>query len=237
MLSKKAPIIVLALAIVGALAAALANPALARSSDWKPESVECQSDTQTIVVTGEVSGGSPSSDHIYYNGRLVYTKTVNTAEAGNGKFAYSLKGRYIRLGGEVRIVNTDSGKTLENTCYNAVPINEGHGDHWASLYNDVTDSGDPSVKVYCIVGGQGQYGGQFSKAELKAIPRNPDANVTIKTITSCAAPIGVYLLTTGEYQVNIGPDGEGKTAVIIFRRMPPIDIYFRDIDPNLPAWY
>ena len=237
MLSKKAVMLALALAAAGSLAAALAHPALAGGSDWKPEAVECQADTQTIVVSGEVTGATPSSDRIYYNGRLVYTRSVNTAEAGIGNFAYSFKGHFIRLGGEVRIVNTGSGRTLETTCANVVPINQGHGDHWVVLYNDVTDSGDPAVNVYCIIDGQGQYGGQFSKWELKSYPRNPDGNTTVKIITSCAVPVGVYILTTGEYQVNIGPDGEGKTAVVIFRKMPPVGVYFLDIDPNMPPWY
>jgi len=218
------------------IAASTASPALA-GGPWALESVECQVDTKTIVVTGTVNSANPTVDDIYYNGRLVYSKNVQTDDMGEGHGSYIIKVPYLKLGAEVRVENRDGGPTVETVCVNAVPLNMGHGDHWAVLYRDQDEAGNPAIKVYCIIDGQGQYRGMFSKPEMHAVHKDPDVNLFIKSIPDCSVPIAAYVLTTGEYQINIGPDGEGKSAVTVFRKMPPVDVHYYDIDPNLPVWY
>jgi hypothetical protein len=44
--------------------------------------------------------------------------------------------------------------------------------------------------------------------------------------------VSLYLLTTGEFQINIGPDQGGNVAVIIFTGVPPTNMYRRDFNVN-----
>ncbi len=62
-----------------------------------------------------------------------------------------------------------------------------------------------------------------SAEELEALPENPDENLLVAQ--SEDGKFTLYKLTTGEYQVNMGPDAEGKTQVIIFDALPPKKVY------------
>lgn len=59
--------------------------------------------------------------------------------------------------------------------------------------------------------------------ELKALPEKPDENLLVAQ--SEDGKFALYKLTTGEYQVNMGPDAEGKVQVIIFDALPPKKVY------------
>lgn len=61
-----------------------------------------------------------------------------------------------------------------------------------------------------------------SAAQLAALPSLPAENLLI--VTSPDGLVSVYKLTTGEYQVNIGPLGEGKMYTYIFDGIPPTQI-------------
>jgi hypothetical protein len=71
-----------------------------------------------------------------------------------------------------------------------------------------------------------------SKESLDALPENPESNLEIARTDN--GQIVFYKLTTGEYQVNIGPDSEGKVQVIIFDGIPATNIYRRDFNVNDP---
>lgn len=234
--SSRALIIAIVLLALVALMLVLARPALA-GGDWKLESVECQVDTKSIIVSGLVKGGGDTVDDVYYDYRLIYLKHVNLTEAGEGHFTYIMTRPIVQLGGRVTIVNRETGQTVETICHNAVPINAGHGDHWAVLYHDANENDKPSVKIYCVIEGQGQYRGEFDKADFQQYPNKPETNIMVKYIEGCLVPVSVWQLTTGERQVNIGPDVDGKTAVTIFENFPPANVHFYDVDPGLPDWY
>jgi hypothetical protein len=226
--------LIVSIAALAALAGGvlLAGPALAKDGPWTPIGVECDVDTGTVTVTGLVGGsGGDTSDSIFMGGRLIMQKTVHSDEFGSGKGAYSVK-LHVHNGATVEVVNDDNGASVSGTCLHTLPINFGHGDHYVVLSNDITDDGDATLKFYCIVEGQGQYKGEVTRSEFRSVHRDPDLNLLVKWIPGCAVPIGVYVLTTGEWQVNIGPDVEGKTAVIIFHKVPPVDVYYYDIGPD-----
>ncbi|KAB2861286.1 MAG: hypothetical protein F9K46_08685 [Anaerolineae bacterium] len=61
----------------------------------------------------------------------------------------------------------------------------------------------------------------ITKAKLTALPEFPSENVLIAR----ADNISVYKLTTGEYQVNVGPLEDGKVHVVIFEGIPPAHTY------------
>lgn len=61
----------------------------------------------------------------------------------------------------------------------------------------------------------------ISSDELLALSDFPAENILIAS----DGFIGVYKLTTGEYQVNVGPLADGKVHVIIFDGIPPTHTY------------
>jgi hypothetical protein len=63
--------------------------------------------------------------------------------------------------------------------------------------------------------------------ELAALPETPEENTLIATGTETTywGEVNVYQLTTGELQVNVGPDAEGKVRVTIYDALPPTRIY------------
>ena len=77
------------------------------------------------------------------------------------------------------------------------------------------------IEIYRIdAQGKGTLVLTVTRTEIRRVQRdNPTTNTLIK-----ATPDGlfaVYLLSTGEFQVNIGPDAEGKVEVVTWRGLPP----------------
>lgn len=62
----------------------------------------------------------------------------------------------------------------------------------------------------------------ISREEIWALPPMPAENLLIAT--SPDAIVSVYKLTTGEFQVNIGPLDDGKLYTTIFDTIPPITV-------------
>jgi len=111
-------------------------------------------------------------------------------------------------------------------------INERHGDLYIALYPSTDDKGKPAIDAYCI----NQYGGNLGfKILLSAftdIPSPPQQNTEVFEANTCVVMLRAFVLTTGEYQINIGNDG-GKIDVIIFTGMPPDYVYFLFLDPGV----
>lgn len=59
-------------------------------------------------------------------------------------------------------------------------------------------------------------------SDLADLPANPDAPIEI--YRSENGVYGFYKLPSGEYQVNAGPDAEGKVDVINFTGVPPTNV-------------
>jgi hypothetical protein len=66
-----------------------------------------------------------------------------------------------------------------------------------------------------------------STEELASLPANPEQNTLIAATDD--GQFALYKLTTGEYQINIGPDAEGKIRVMIFDAIPPTNVYGYDL--------
>ena len=58
-------------------------------------------------------------------------------------------------------------------------------------------------------------------ATLAKLPEKPETNTLISTYYE----FSLYKLTTGEYQLNVGPDSEKKVKVIIWKGCPATDPY------------
>ena len=106
-------------------------------------------------------------------------------------------------------------------------INWQHGDSDAVVYPARDDAGDPALHVYCVDGdGDGYLSFAVTGADIASYPEQPAENTLIARDDAC--PVQFHILTTGEYQVTIGPDEAGDVRAVIFRGLPPGDVYFRD---------
>jgi hypothetical protein len=80
------------------------------------------------------------------------------------------------------------------------------------------------IQVYAIdSSSQGSLVASISARDLARLPDEPSRNILLNA--SADGRYAIYKLTTGEYQVNIGPFGaDGKVAVTIWRGIPARDI-------------
>jgi hypothetical protein len=72
--------------------------------------------------------------------------------------------------------------------------------------------------VYRLIGDSEEQSFVVSVAELAEVPSNPETNFLITSTEDNF--IQFYRLNSGEYQINVGPDEEGKVHVCIFENIP-----------------
>ncbi len=82
-----------------------------------------------------------------------------------------------------------------------------------ALYSRTDDAGNPTIQVWPInSASEGHLMFSITEDDLGDYPANPpDMPVLVKS----EGLFNIYVLPTGELQVNYGPDAEGKTFVII----------------------
>ncbi|MFW5692212.1 MAG: hypothetical protein ACOCX3_02550 [Chloroflexota bacterium] len=91
------------------------------------------------------------------------------------------------------------------------------GDDIAVFIGQDSD-GNPALNVYGIDdNGSGTFLFQITRDMI-------DSDPSTEPIES-EGKVEFYVLPTGEWQLNIGPDDEGKVQVIIFNGLPPTNIY------------
>ncbi len=106
-----------------------------------------------------------------------------------------------------------------------------HGDLTAVIYPSQDASGAPALDVYCVGPEGGTFGFQIPESVFTSIAATPAENTEVYASDVCGTWIKAYVLTTGEYQINItNPDG--KIDVMIFEGMPPNNIQYQHIDPG-----
>jgi hypothetical protein len=95
----------------------------------------------------------------------------------------------------------------------------------AQIFNTEDDNGDPILHIYEINDeGDGEFSFAITQADLTPFLDNPPAtNTEIKS--SVSRKVTLYVLDTGEFQINIGPDEDGNVYVTIFTGLPPTNIY------------
>jgi hypothetical protein len=84
-----------------------------------------------------------------------------------------------------------------------------NGDSCAIRVLDIDDEGRSSRAI------------DLSARELAELPEFPEENILVDEYYE----IAFYKLTTGEYQVNSGPDAEGKVFVLNFTGCPAENVY------------
>lgn len=91
------------------------------------------------------------------------------------------------------------------------------GVEFYAVYTRVTTSGACFMEAWRMnPGGQPFRVWRVSSRTLARVPEFPETNTLIRREQGVA----LYRLTSGEYQVNAGPDGEGKIYVARFTNCP-----------------
>jgi hypothetical protein len=94
----------------------------------------------------------------------------------------------------------------------------------SSVHGVVYYDGDGVFSVYTLdENSNGVLAIQFTEAEKDALPDFPAVNMLIEQ--NADKTVSLYKLTTGEYQLNLGPDFEGKVRVFIFNDFPPSHVF------------
>jgi hypothetical protein len=110
------------------------------------------------------------------------------------------------------ILGSESGGSADGR------LNPNAGDLLNVLYAGVDDSGNPVIDVYQVDGTTGIFVGEFDYELFELyLDAAPDTNTELGTVDQAT----LYALTTGEFQINIGPDVEGKYGIVIFSGLPP----------------
>ena len=105
------------------------------------------------------------------------------------------------------------------------PLNIGIGDTVVAIFPATDDDGDPALHVYAIDDeGNGSLALIITQGDLQPYANHPpDTNTELKSTDD--SKITLYVLSTGEYQLNIGPDIAGNVQVIIFDGIPVTHVY------------
>jgi hypothetical protein len=97
-------------------------------------------------------------------------------------------------------------------------LNPNAGDLLDVLYIGRDDTGSPAIDVYRVDGDSGVFIGEFEYALFEPyLDTPPSTNTRLETIDKAT----LYALSSGEFQINIGPDAEGKYGIVIFSGLPP----------------
>lgn len=103
-------------------------------------------------------------------------------------------------------------------------LNWSHGDLLNVIYSRWDKVGNPEIWVYTLnAASEGVLNGIFKYDDFKSyLGKPPQQNTRIGKVSQST----LYALTTGEFQINIGPDDEGKTYSIILDKIPPTHLYY-----------
>jgi len=104
-------------------------------------------------------------------------------------------------------------------------INLSHGELMAVLYARPDRANKPGIHVYGVSSAStGFLLGIYSYSDFeKYLGKPPAENTRIRSIGKST----LYVLTTGEFQINIGPDEKGEVTQVVFTGVPPTNVYFR----------
>ncbi len=130
--------------------------------------------------------------------------------------------------GLVTLTGTFDALGISATCVVPAPttvptISASVGTTEVNIFVVQDANGNTALNVYDIdENGNGVYQFTISDEDLAPFIASPP---TTNTLIKSGSNIALYALTSGEFQINAGPDAEGKTYVIIFDGLPPSNVY------------
>ena len=82
------------------------------------------------------------------------------------------------------------------------------------LYTDGDEDGECFIDVWLIEEGQGKQALTLTAEDIADLPDAEDIDKYMLVDDAYNGYISLYKLQSGEYQLNVGPDAEGKVHVI-----------------------
>lgn len=166
-------------------------------------------DTWTLTIDGNrVNSGIAESD--------TFTVTGSLTPQENHTFTFSL------------MVNRQTRVFFANTngCAENVPrivCDDGRINEECDIVAIylIEDSDGIHMQVWYVLpndGKNGQFAFMLYANELDALPDNPDEPILVASSTDSF--VRLYWMPDNTYQINAGPDGEGKTRVFVFDTFP-----------------
>lgn len=99
------------------------------------------------------------------------------------------------------------------------------GGNDVALYANMTDTSNPSVDAYCINdNSNGYFGLSISEDDLAMYPAFPEVNTLVASSEFCN--LHFYILTSGQYQINMGPFSNNEVIEVIFDGLPPTNVRY-----------
>lgn len=89
-----------------------------------------------------------------------------------------------------------------------------------ALYTPTSTNGTCSIDIWVVQDGKGKRAILETAAEQADLPEVSEEERYITVDTALNGYISLYKLYTGEYQINVGPDGESKVYTINFTGCP-----------------
>lgn len=91
------------------------------------------------------------------------------------------------------------------------------------LFTDSDEDGENcTIEVWLVAGDKGERAFRVTPREQSRLPlpEEMDENVVVEEVSGAT----LYWLMSGEYQLNVGPDGEGKVHTINWEGCPADDV-------------
>jgi hypothetical protein len=179
------------------------------------------------------NAGSPSLGYVIFNPP---EGTVDGDVLHVSLTLYDSPAMANRVGSFEFSYRCSNGEVVHTADYSGDPLNIGYGDNLVVVARGKDSEGSPDVEVWCLdpSGYASTIGLKLSKEVLTGLPQVPASNTQIDKNNSCLVPVAAYVLTTGEYQVTIGPDGYGVINQVIFTGLLPTYVYFKRYNVNQP---
>jgi hypothetical protein len=227
----------LAAGLVMALAALMVSPALAGSAPVTHSvtitSVNCSTGQVTVSIT---INGSPSTSHTVTitNSSTGTSTTPHTVTHSSGSFTETVSGTLASISGGDTIKVTSASGPYSMTATTTAACDDGRLNWYVWSTAVIYCSDADGITIY-QASKEGKIGQVFNvtAAELAALPAKPASNTLIKKVGTVA----LYKLTSGEYQLNVGPDSEGKTQVLIWRNCNRNSLYQYTLQASSHAPY
>ncbi|MFN8376470.1 MAG: hypothetical protein U0694_26810 [Anaerolineae bacterium] len=107
------------------------------------------------------------------------------------------------------------------------------GDEYYGVYTRTSSNGSCYIDVVLIDEdtGRGRRGIRLTPREQEAVEEFPAENTLVDSYYEAS----VYRLTSGEWQVNAGPNREGKVYVVVFTGCPATNVHEYDFIAPTPA--
>ena len=110
-------------------------------------------------------------------------------------------------------------------------LNSDLGDHMVFVYNGIDAEGELEFHIFAITdaGEKGELLFTIPREVVEPFADNPPEQ---NTVVFRQGQVAFSVITTGEFQFNIGPDDEGREWAVIVNDFPAQEVYGYEVGAN-----